>query len=417
MTAHPSYAQQDLDQSYYQNVGPNGQPQQQLQQHMPLRYHQQQQRYGSQTSLQQRGNESNQRPPSLSNYSVYPPVQSSGSGIEQRFPPLDEIHHASPRIIGTPMSSNSVPSRYSNPNKLVKPSEVTPTGPEKPQRQYSYQDEQPQIGDRSAKSSTASRVRFQDVDGNKGDDQTDKIELQLEQLRLSSVEREFRKRIAEYNGGKSINGAGDSGSDSEDRRRMPPTTYHGQTYSGSGINANVGAANNQSRIKQERIRKMETVERKQKELDDTYFEEERILSNARPKAQSNITSSQTPTPPPLPESLPPENIVNNPSVSPSQLQSGAARLDLLVGGVTSNSNHQRSDTNYKSESKDATTTKRVSFVTSPKHAEDERKISSASNVSNHTDSNANVSDDKYYRLERAEEKGPNVSNILFYNTA
>ena len=45
-----------------------------------------------------------------------------------------------------------------------------------------------------------------------GDDQTDKIELQLEQLRLSSVEREFRKRIAEYNGGKSINGAGDSGS-------------------------------------------------------------------------------------------------------------------------------------------------------------------------------------------------------------
>ena len=199
---------------------------------------------------------------------------------------------------------------------------------------------------------------------------------------------------------------------------MPPTTYHGQTYSGSsGINANVSAANNQSRIEQERIRKMETVERKQKELDDTYFEEERILSNARPNPQSNITSSQTPTPPPLPESLPPENIVNNPSVSPSQLQSGAARLDLLVGGVTSNSNHQRSDTNYKSESKDATTTKRVSFVTSPKHAEEERKISSGSNVSNHTDSNANVSDDKYYRLERAEEKGPNVSNILFYNTA
>jgi hypothetical protein len=45
-----------------------------------------------------------------------------------------------------------------------------------------------------------------------GDDQTDKIELQLEQLRLSSVEREFRKRIAEYNGGNSINGTGDSGS-------------------------------------------------------------------------------------------------------------------------------------------------------------------------------------------------------------
>jgi len=167
-TSHANYAQQDLDQSYYQNVGPNGQPQQQLQQHMPLRYHQQQQqRYGSQTSLQQRGNESNQRPPSLSNYSMYPPVQSNGSGVEQRFPPLDEIHHASPRIIGTPMNSNSVPSRHSNPNKLAMPSELTPTGPEKPQRQYSYQEEQQQIGDRSAKSSTTSRVRFQDVDSPK----------------------------------------------------------------------------------------------------------------------------------------------------------------------------------------------------------------------------------------------------------
>ena len=45
-----------------------------------------------------------------------------------------------------------------------------------------------------------------------GDDQTNKIELQLEQLRLSSVEREFRKRIAEYNTGNGINGNGDSGS-------------------------------------------------------------------------------------------------------------------------------------------------------------------------------------------------------------
>ena len=168
VTSHANYAQQDLDQSYYQNVGPNGQPQQQLQQHMPLRYHQQQQqRYGSQTSLQQRSNENNQRPPSLSNYSMYPPVQSNGSGVEQRFPPLDEIHHASPRIIGTPMNSNSVPSRYSNPNKLTKPAELTPTGPEKPQRQYSYQEEQQQIGERSAKSSTTSRVRFQDVDSHK----------------------------------------------------------------------------------------------------------------------------------------------------------------------------------------------------------------------------------------------------------
>ena len=160
--------QQDLDQSYYQNVGPNGQPQQ-LQQHMPLRYHQQQQqRFGSQISLQQRNNEVNQRPPSLSNYSMYPPAQAGVNAPEQRFPPLDEMHHASPRIIGTPMSSNSTPTRYSNPSKNVKPSEGTPTGPEKPQRQYSYHEEQQQIAsERNAKSSTTSRVRFQDVTENK----------------------------------------------------------------------------------------------------------------------------------------------------------------------------------------------------------------------------------------------------------
>ena len=161
--SHSNYAhQQDIDQGYYQNVGPNGQPQQQLQQHMPLRYHQQQHRFGSQTSLQQKQLDTNQRPPSLSNYSMYPPIQSSGGGTQPRFAPLDEIHHASPRIIGTPMSSTSVPTRNSNSMK-VKPPDSTPTGPEKPQRQYSYNDDQQTTaGERSAKSSTTSRVRFQD---------------------------------------------------------------------------------------------------------------------------------------------------------------------------------------------------------------------------------------------------------------
>merc|ERR1711997_614871 len=107
--SHSNYAhQQDIDQSYYQNVGPNGQPQQQLQQHMPLRYHQQQ-KFGSQTSLQQRNQEANQRPPSLSNYTMYPSNQPNGSNTDNRFPHIDEIHHASPRIIGTPMSSSSSP--------------------------------------------------------------------------------------------------------------------------------------------------------------------------------------------------------------------------------------------------------------------------------------------------------------------
>ena len=48
-----------------------------------------------------------------------------------------------------------------------------------------------------------------------GDDQTDKVSSQLEQLRLSSVEREFRKRIAEYHGGNGMSGNCDSGSVSD----------------------------------------------------------------------------------------------------------------------------------------------------------------------------------------------------------
>ena len=121
-------SQQDIDQGYYQNVGPNPQ---QLQHQMPLRYHQQQQpvRFGSQSSLPR------DRPPST-NYAMYPPPE--------------ELHHASPRIAGTPMTG---------PNQVrfaAVPASATPTGPEKPQR--SYQDEPPQ----PTRKSSNSRVRFQD---------------------------------------------------------------------------------------------------------------------------------------------------------------------------------------------------------------------------------------------------------------
>jgi len=189
---------------------------------------------------------------------MYPPGQPSENNPNPRFPTLDEIHHASPRIIGTPMSSNSSPLKNSSMSKVVKPAEVTPTGPEKPQRQYSYHEESPQFGnERSAKASTTSRVRFQDIDSNEGADQTNKIELQLEQLRLSSVEREFRKRIAEYNTGNGINGNGDSGSDTEDRRRLPPSTAHGNTHLGH-FQQNVGTMLTQNKFDQNRNRKIET---------------------------------------------------------------------------------------------------------------------------------------------------------------
>jgi len=119
-------------------------------------------------------------------------------------------------------------------------------------------------------------------------------------------------------------------------------------------------------------------------------------------SKKTLSNSQTPTPPPLPETLPPEHVVNNASVSQSQLQSGAARLDLLVGGVTTNSGSSayENDPNDKSETKDIITTKRVSFNTSSKNTEEEYLMSA--------DSNENVNDDKLYRLERAEAQGPNA---------
>ena len=129
--------------------------------------------------MQQRGGAPNeqQRPPSLSNYSIYPPPPPSQQQIEQRFPGSHlaqerdgEMHHASPRIVGTPMSSNSTALAK------TKQPQGTPTGPEKPQRQYSYHEEQQQLqrhqGEKSSKTSTTSRVRFQD-DSN--DDDANKV--------------------------------------------------------------------------------------------------------------------------------------------------------------------------------------------------------------------------------------------------
>jgi len=76
-------------------------------------------------------------------------------------------------------------------------------------------------------------------------------------LRLSSVEREFRKRIAEYNTGNSINGNGDSGSDSEDRRRLPPSTGNGNIL--HGTHPNFAKLSNPNKFDQDRNRKMELL--------------------------------------------------------------------------------------------------------------------------------------------------------------
>ena len=134
---------------------------------------------------------------------------------------------------------------------------------------------------------------------------------------------------------------------------------------------------------------------------ETNLVEDRILSNAKSRNAFDVVGSATPTPPPLPESLPPGDTVNDNVNNQTQIQSGAARLDLLVGGVTTNGS-----SNQKMESKEVLTTKRVSFVTSTENMQGERKVS---NDNFETHQMLGNNDDKLYRLERAEEKGPNVS--------
>ena len=179
---------------------------------------------------------------------------------------------------------------------------------------------------------------------------------------------------------------------------MPP--HHGTSYSASHLPTNVNGGNNLNRMDQERMKKIEAVERKQKELQDTHLAEERLLSNAMHQKVSNFNGSQTPTPPPLPESSPPEHAANDGSNSQNQVQSGSARLDMLVGTIMTNGGSPHKDgSNFKPEGKEIPT-KRVSFLTSSNGNE---------GMPGDYDTSANLNDEKWHRLERAEEKGPNVS--------
>ena len=137
-------------------------------------------------------------------------------------------------------------------------------------------------------------------------------------------------------------------------------------------------------------------------------------NNTSRNKQKAQYSSQTPTPPPLPESLPPDQVGNQAaSLIQSQVQSGAARLDLLVGGVGNGS--YQNDTNENLEHKEVPTPKRVSFNTVSQDREDNNKESTSTNGIYDDSSKETNDDDKLYRLERAEEKGPNVSRNHWTN--
>lgn len=313
------------DQGFYQNVGPNGHAIPNLQQHMPLRYGNgppNGPRFGSQTSLTQ-------------------PAMPHSSPMGRYPGPGEVLHHASPRIVGTPMSSAGGP-----PSRLVgMPKQLTPSGPEKPQRQYSYEEQRPVNNGRGQPGNTNSQqqgrgVRFQEEPkgahqwqqgGNNASDLAG-VNSHMEQLRLSSVEREFRKRIAEY-----------SRSDSQDS---------------GGSDGDSGRPS-----KLEHLRRLEA---KQQELDDAKRAEDRILLEARKRNGSSPPNGGGDLPPPLP-AVPP----------PDQTPPGVQRLDALIGG---------------GPSVGVGGAKKVSFSTPS---------------SKKYDDNANINEEKISRLERA-EKDPNA---------
>ena len=144
---YPARASVGDDQGFYQNVGPNGQAQH-LQQPMPLRYTgppgaPTTPRFGgSQSSLQQGS-----------------PMGHVGYLDGGRF---EDLHHASPRIVGTPLSSGSLgrPVQQQQQTPMM-----SPHGPEKPSRHYSYESG-PAVPTTSSTTSqsnnSGARVRFQD---------------------------------------------------------------------------------------------------------------------------------------------------------------------------------------------------------------------------------------------------------------
>ena len=104
---------------------------------------QQQQRYGSQTSLQP------------------PPPHTPQPRVSNDVSPM--IYHATPRIVGTPQSSAG---GGGPPQRLVSigSANLTPTGPEKPQRTYEDNNNKP----RSISQGNPPRgVRFQDPNDDK----------------------------------------------------------------------------------------------------------------------------------------------------------------------------------------------------------------------------------------------------------
>jgi len=317
---HPEH-----EQGFYQNLVPPGPHSQGG--HPPF----QRPRFGSQTSLS--GHPGRDRP-----MSAHYPMGNQAQPTHPQLTPQSSLHGSPLHQMG-PGGPQGGFQRYPAPPPGPRP--VQPplsSGPEKPQRQYSYELEtgpgpvrgpegqaKPEPGRTSQ-----NRVRFQDPHSQESSE--------LAQLRLTAVEQEFRRRVEEYT------------SDSDDDEAKMST-----------IKRNGNIANNQAdkdsekRAAEERDREIK-IEEKKKELEENLKQEEKLLNDARRRAQTGQAGSNGSTPPPLPNSPPPVE-----SPPPSQAVAanapGTQRLDMLLGNT--------GPTLAKSKPKSETPTKRdrrVSFM-------------------------------------------------------
>merc|ERR1719435_800291 len=264
--------------------------------------------------------------------------------------------HGSPLHQGGPQGGfQRYPAPPPGPRPVQPP--LSSSGPEKPQRQYSYELEGPvQLKPEQGRTSQ-NRVRFQDPQSQESSE--------LSQLRLSAVEQEFRRRVEQY--------TKEYTSDSEDDdAKISTIKRHGNIAN----NLNQTEKDNDKRALEEREREMK-IEEKKKELEEKMKEEEKLLNEARKRAQIGPAGSNGSTPPPLPNSPPPVE-TPPPSQALAANAPGTQRLDMLLGNTGPGKAKPKSETPTK---------RRVSFMPEETSVETDESTKCDDNDNNITQEN------------------------------
>jgi len=336
----------DHEQGFYQNLVPPGPHSQGGPGVAPPPFHRP--RFGSQTSLS--GHPGRDRPMS-SHYPMGHPSQSN----HPQLTPQSSLH-GSPLHQGGPQGGfQRYPAPPPGPRPVQPP--LSSSGPEKPQRQYSYELEGPvQLKPEQGRTSQ-NRVRFQDPQSQESSE--------LSQLRLSAVEQEFRRRVEQY--------SKEFTSDSEDDDAKISTIKRNGNIAN---NLNQTEKDNDKRALEEREREMK-IEEKKKELEEKMKEEEKLLNEARKRAQIGPAGSNGSTPPPLPNSPPPVE-TPPPSQALSANAPGTQRLDMLLGNTGTGKSKPKSETPTK---------RRVSFMPEETPVETDESAKCDDNDNNITQEN------------------------------